>query len=156
MTVYVRTQEKKSRTHFSARNSARTRNVSLHATGAQKKRVLWWMETLGALRMHVRLGSYLNTFQLLRGSRSEIIETMIEARALFGRWIGVSEWASVDTPTVLCAALSVIALKTVAFPPPLTTTSALPLSFSLSLTASSLYSPVCLITCNLFHAEILY
>lgn len=39
------------------------------------------MKTLCALRMHVRLGSYLNTLQLLRGSRSEIIETMLEARA---------------------------------------------------------------------------
>lgn len=73
------------------------------------------METLGALRMHVRVGSYLNTFQLLRGSRSEIIETMLAARAaraLLGQnavdW--VSEWALLLRLS-LCTALSVISAE---------------------------------------------
>jgi len=89
MTVYVRTQggEKKSHTHFfeskwHTQPCVILTTFVLESSGRARPQ-RGQMETL-ARSPHAcsgRLGSYLNTFQLLRGSRSEIIETMLEARA---------------------------------------------------------------------------
>lgn len=146
-------KEKKSHTHFfeskwHTQPCVILTTFVLESSGAERsgraRAQRGEMETLGALRMHVRVGSYLNTFQLLRGSRSEIIETMLEARAaraLLGQnavdW--VSEWALLLRLS-LCTALSVISAENrLSFLRP---SQSLQLCLSLSLTASSLRTSV--------------
>lgn len=96
MTVYVRTQEKKKVPHTLFRaemGHAAVRNSHNIRVGVERRERARPQrgrdgDTRHSARVHARLGSYLNTFQLLRGSRSEIIETMFEAwaaRTLLGQ-----------------------------------------------------------------------
>lgn len=88
MTAYVRTQGEKKEVphtlfraeiaHADVRNS---HNIHVGVERRERARPQHGRDGDTRLSPHVRLGSYLNTFQLLRGSRSEIIETMLEARA---------------------------------------------------------------------------